>query len=89
MTPRDVTLDKVKTILHNQDRVNPNHSIDSIHSIEMTKGKRAKRTIDKKRTNQDYYKLQTIHQPLLNHYENVDWCERDYVHDFSTYMERK
>ena len=85
----DKTFELVKAQLYKQDRIPINHSIDSMHLIELANGKRAKRTLDKKRTNQDYYKMKTIQTPLLDHYENVDWYERDYTHDFASYVERK
>lgn len=88
----DKTIDAVKAFLQNraflQKRLKQGPHIDSMHQMEMAKGKRAKRVIDMKRTNQDYYMSVTIHQPLLNHYENVDWFERDTDNDFTSYMDR-
>ena len=85
----DKTIDAVKAYLHGQNKPNPNQSIDSIHQHEMTKGKRAKRILDKQRTNQNYYITKTIQDPLLKHYENVDWWERDTTHDFASYGQKK
>lgn len=73
----DKTIDAVKAYLYNQNHPNSKRSIDLIHTIELSKGRRAKSVIDKKLTNQDFYRMQTIQLPLLNHYENVDWFERD------------
>lgn len=55
--------------------------VDEMFKISFERGKRAKRTIDMKRTSQDYYKTLEVQTPLLNHYENVDWYERDYTGD--------
>lgn len=85
----DNTLKAVKAYLYNQNRNDTTTSIDSMHKHEMSKGKRAKRTLDAQRTNQNYYRTQTIQQPLLDHYENVDWWERDTMYDFSSHNERK
>jgi hypothetical protein len=76
----DKTLDAVKALLYGQSQPK-SHQLDGMHSMEIAKGKRAKRVIDAARTNQNYYRAQTIHQPLLNHYENVDWFERDSDYD--------
>ena len=85
----DKTIDAVKAYLQNENRPDKKRSIDSIHNIEMKNGKRAKRVLDKNLTNQNYYRMQTIQQPLLNHYENVDWHERDSSNDLTSYVERK
>ncbi len=84
----DKTIEAVKAYLFTQNRPHES-SIDTIHYQELAKGKRAKRVIDKKRTNQDYYKLKTIQMPLLNHYENIDWYERDTAFDLASYMEKR
>ena len=62
--------------------------IDGMFNLSMIKGKRAKRTIDAARTSQNYYKTDTVHNELLNHYENVDWYERYSRFDFSSYVEK-
>ncbi len=72
----DRTIDAIKAYLSGKDRKQA-PQVASMHHIELAKGKRAKQTIDAKRSNQDYYRMQTIQQPLLDHYENVDWWERD------------
>ncbi len=82
----DRTLQSIKDYLQIPIVVESN--IDSIHSIEMKNGKRAKRVIDMSRTNQKYYKSKNVHQSLLDHYENVDWYERDTTHDFDRYIAR-
>ena len=73
----DQTIAAIKAHLNNRDHPDQSKGIDSIHNMEMTKGKRAKRVVDMKRTNQDYYRTRVIQKELLNHYENVDWWERD------------
>lgn len=85
----DQTINAVKAYLLEQNHSDKKRSIDSIHTIEMNNGKRAKRVIDKNLTNQNYYRMRTIQQPLLDHYENTDWYERDSSSDFSSFMERK
>lgn len=62
--------------------------IDAFSDVEHAKGRRAKRTIDMGRTNQNYYRMKTIQQELLDHYENVDWYERDTQFDFLSYADR-
>jgi hypothetical protein len=79
----DKTTRAVQALLFGQSRPKP-HQLDDMHNMAMTKGKRVKRTIDAARTNQNYYKSHTIHQPLLDHYENVDWYERDVEYDMLT-----
>lgn len=76
----DKTLEAVKALLYGQSRAKA-PQLDAIHEMELAKGRRAKRTLDARRTNQDYYRVQTIQQPLLDHYENVDWFERDTEYD--------
>lgn len=60
-----------------------------IQSIEQSYGRRAKKTIDKARTPQDYYLAKEIQSAELNHYENMEWWERDASHDFYPYIESK
>ncbi len=62
--------------------------VDSAFDIEWHNGKRAKKTIDANRTNQNHYRMKDIHTDLLNHYENVDWWGRDDEHDLDYYLER-
>lgn len=78
----DKTIEAVKAYLEKKQKPSVSQSIDLIHNHEMTKGKRARSILDKQLTNQNYYKVQTIQQPLLDHYENVDWWERDSTYDF-------
>lgn len=85
----DKTIEAIKAHLNGQHRPQLDSPIDSIHNHEMIKGKRAKRVLDKQLTNQNYYKTLTIQQPLLDHYENVDWWERDSSNDFTSYSDRK
>lgn len=56
--------------------------------MELARGKRAKHVIDSKRLNRDYYMALEVQKPLLDHYENVDWWERDYDHDLDYYLEK-
>jgi len=84
----DTTIKAIKSFLYRKGLPTAS-TVDNTHYLEMNNGKKAKRTLDKQRTNQRYYQTQTIHQPLLMHYENVDWWERDTDHDMSPYMERK
>lgn len=58
---------------------------DSIHHQEMLRGQRPKRILDHQRSNQNYYRTATIQNELLNHYENVDWFERETKFDFASY----
>jgi hypothetical protein len=81
----DKTTRAVQALLFGQNRPKP-HQLDDMYTMAMAKGKRAKRTIDAARTNQNYYKTNTIHQPLLDHYENVDWYERDVEYDMPADM---
>lgn len=83
------TINAVKAYMKNQNNSPSINNIDPIHSMELIKGKRAKSIIDKQRTSQNYYKTQAIQRPLLDHYENVDWWERDASYDFNRNVERK
>lgn len=76
-------VDAVKASLTGRRVAAREPSSDAIHSQEMSRGRRAKRTLDRQLTNQNYYRTQIIHTELLNHYENVDWYERDSKHDFA------
>lgn len=60
-----------------------------IQSIEQSYGKKAKKTIDKARTSQNYYLSKEIQSSTLNHYENMEWWERDTKYDFHPYIESK
>lgn len=60
---------------------------DAIHSQELSRGSRAKRVLDRQRSNQNYYRTSLVQKELLDHYENVDWFERDAKFDFVSYME--
>lgn len=84
----DETIKAIKAHLYNRNDGQSNLNIDSIHRQEMAKGKRAKRVLDAQRTNQNYYRTQTIQQPLLDHYENVDWWEKDSTYDLTAHFER-
>ena len=84
----DKTIKAIKAYLYNTGQPTAS-TVDNAQYLEMTNGKKAKRVLDKQRTNQRYYQTETIHQPLLDHYENVDWWERDTDHDMSAYMERR
>lgn len=82
----DNTLNSVKEYLYGKKRP---AQVDNMHLMEMRNGKRAKSVIDKKRSNEDYKLVKTVHEELHNYYENVDWYERDSKFDFASYMERK
>ncbi len=79
----DNITDAVKAFL--QQKRGP-HQLDEMHNIQMQHGRRNKRSIDAHRSSQDYYRMQTIQTPLLHHYENVDWYERDSSMDLEPYM---
>lgn len=81
----DLTIKAIQTFFNNQTRSKPNQ-LDDMHILEMSYGKRNKRAIDAHRTNQDFKRTQLIQQPLLDHYENVDWYERDTTMDLAAYM---
>jgi len=61
---------------------------DSAFVNQMKRGMHAKKVIDAHRTNQDYYKSKDVHTDLLEHYENVDWYERNADYDLDPYIER-
>lgn len=56
-------------------------------TIEQALGRKAKRTIDKARTSQNYYLSKEVHTPTLDHYEDMDWWERDASYDFYSYID--
>ncbi len=82
----DNTIQLIKDYFR-KNTINSNN-IDSAFDIEMQNGMRAKRTIDANRTNQNYYRSRDVQTDLLNHYENVDWWERDTDFDLEWYLER-
>lgn len=55
--------------------------------IEQALGRKAKRTIDKARTSHNYHIGKAIHAPTLDHYEDMDWWERDATYDFYSYID--
>ncbi len=57
------------------------NQLDDIHNMELYRGKRPKRIIEANKTNYNYYQTQNIHKPLLDHYVNVDWFQRDDTYD--------
>ena len=81
----DNTIKAVRALLDKKDAPIATQSIDAMHQHEMAKGMRAKRVLDMQRTNQNYYRTQTVQKPLLDHYENVDWWERDSAFDLNKY----
>ena len=85
----DNTINAVKAYMYNQNNPSLAKDINSIHVMELRKGKRAKSVLDKQRTSQNYYRTLEVQKPLLDHYENVDWWERDSSYDFTQYAERK
>lgn len=78
----------VKAFLYKQPGRPVNPDTESIHTQELLRGARAKRVLDKQRTSQNYYRTKRIQDPLLNHYENVDWYERDSSFDFAPFIEK-
>lgn len=86
----DKILNTVKAFIYKQSKsngINTNNP-DTGFEIDMQRGKRAKRVIDAVKTNQNYFRTKDIQTSLLNHYENVDWYERDSQFDFIPYEER-
>jgi hypothetical protein len=78
-------IDAVVTALTGRPVVAQDPGTDGIHRQEMSRGQRPKRILDHQRTNQNYYQTKTIQAELLNHYENVDWYERETKFDFASY----
>lgn len=64
------------------------NTVDSMFEIDLARGKRAKKVLDSGLTSQNYHKTKDVHNELLNHYENINWYERDARFDFDTYVER-
>jgi hypothetical protein len=56
-------------------------------SIEQHLGRKAKRTLDANRTSRKYYIGKAVLSPMLDHYENMDWWERDASYDFYSYID--
>lgn len=83
----DDTLAQVKKYLQGGTK-RSSSDVDTMHSIEMHNGKRAKRTIDATRINKDYNQTKVVQGELLRHYENVDWYERSHEFDFDEHMNR-
>ena len=81
----DNTIKSIRALLDKNNSPNAPQSVDAMHKLEMTKGMRAKRVLDMQLTNQNYYRTQTVQTPLLDHYENVDWWERDSTFDLNKY----
>jgi hypothetical protein len=76
----------IKQLIYNQNSTG--NDCDTMFNIDMARGKRVKRTIDANRTNQNYKRSVVINTPLLEHYENVDWYERDTQFDLDPYIDR-
>ncbi len=80
------TLNLIKTFLSSNTL--QSNDTDSMFVNQTKRGMHAKKVIDAKRTNQDYYKLNDIHTELFDHYENVDWYERDTRFDLDSYIDK-
>lgn len=78
-------IDKVKSFLRT-NTINT-HNVDTAFAMNMKRGYHAKKTIDANRTNQNYYRTKDVQTPLLDHYENVDWYERETKYDLDKYIE--
>lgn len=70
-------------------RMNSESSYDQYQRVEQALSRKAKRTIDKSRTSHKYYLTKEIHTPTLNHYEDMEWWERDTTYDFYAYIDGK
>lgn len=85
----DKVISAVKQYLY---KTGPNgintNNVDSMFEIDHARGKKAKKVLDSARTSQTYHKTKDIHLELLNHYENVDWYERDSRFDFGPFVDR-
>jgi hypothetical protein len=57
-------------------------------SYDLIYGGRAKSVLDKQLTSQNYHKTKIIQTPLLEHYENIDWWERDSQYDLDKYINK-
>ena len=73
-------------IISSVDKLKKYDGYARIQNIEHNRGKRAKSVIDKARTSQDYYKSKVVHTPTLNHYEDMEWWERDTTNDYLKYI---
>ncbi len=67
------------------DRFKKYDSYNRFQQIEQKLGRRAKRTIDKAR-NPNFTTTRQIHTPTLDHYEDMEWWERDASNDFLPYL---
>ena len=70
------------------ERLDKTVKYNNWNNIDMYRGKRPKRTIDSSRSNQNYRKIEQTHEQLHNHYENIDWFERDSSYDLYGYMKK-
>jgi hypothetical protein len=85
----DKVISAVKQYLY---KTGPNgintNSVDTMFEIDLARGKKAKKVLDSARSSQNYYKTKDVHKELLNHYENVDWYERNTQFDFEPFVDR-
>jgi len=80
------TIEAIKRFL-TENTINSNN-VDTAFVMETKRGMRAKKVIDANRTNQNYYRTKDVQKDLLEHYEGVDWWERDSSFDLDAYNER-
>lgn len=69
------------------DRFKQYEGYSRIQSIEQHLGRKAKRTLDANRTSHKHHIGKAVHAPMLDHYENMDWWERDTSYDFYSYID--
>lgn len=58
---------------------------DRFTTIEQKLGRRAKRVLDRAR-HPNFHTAREIHTPSLDHYEDMEWWERDASNDFLSYI---
>lgn len=69
------------------DRYKQYEGFNRAQHIENHLGRKAKRTIDANRTSHKYDIGKAVLTPTLDHYENMDWWERDASYDFYSYID--
>ena len=69
-------------LVQSSDRTQQYTGLDRFQQVEKHLGRKAKRTIDKSRTSHKHHLAHAVFSPVLNHYEDMDWWERDSSYDF-------
>jgi hypothetical protein len=77
-----------KSNVSNGNRIYKVDKLSEFQEMDIIRGKRNKRLIDKNLKGKGYETLKTIHTPLLTYFENREWYQRDTTFDFDLILKK-